>query len=220
MSGKVRSKIWINCFVQTIKSFKAPPKERDIKVRIVAGQFKGRQISAPEGKNTRPTTDRVRESLFNLIAHRNDMPPMEGARVIDLFAGSGALGLEAMSRGAAFCLFVEIAAGARGIIRQNIETLQLFGNTRIHRRSATDLGPKPNGVGEPFNWVFLDPPYGQGLIDPALRQLERGNWLTPDAVAVIETSDEEEPAPEGWTLLDNRVYGETRITIITKAVDA
>ncbi len=185
-------------------------------MRIVAGKFKGRSIEAPAGKNTRPTTDRVRESLFNLMAHNADMPDVEGARVIDLFAGSGALGFEALSRGAVFCLFVEIAAGARGIIRENIEAFQLFGITRIHRRSATDLGPKPNGVGDPFNLVFLDPPYGQQLVEPALRQLEKGNWLTDDAVAVIESPEEEEYVRDGWDQLDTRVYGDTRITILKR----
>lgn len=186
------------------------------RVRIVAGKFKGRTIAAPDGKNTRPTTDRVREALFNMLAHNQDMPDIEGARVIDLFAGSGALGFEALSRGASFCLFVEIAAGARGVIRSNIESFQLFGITRIHRRSAVDLGTKPTGVGEPFNLVFLDPPYGQALVEPALVQLQRGNWLSQHAVAIIETPLEEEPEPEGWEKLDSREYGETRISIFRK----
>ena len=183
-------------------------------MRIVAGTFKGRTIEAPEGKYTRPTTDRVREALFNLLAHNVDMPDVDGARVIDLFAGSGALGLEAISRGARFCLFVDIAAGARGIIRSNIEAFQLFGITRIHRRSATDLGPKPNGLGEPFDLIFIDPPYGKELVIPAMRQLERGDWIKRGAVAIIETPVEEEPERDGWKLLDNRIYGETRITIV------
>lgn len=187
------------------------------RVRIVAGKFKGRNIEAPEGKNTRPTTDRVRESLFNLLAHNKHMPEIAGARVIDLFAGSGALGFEALSRGASFCLFVEIAAGARGVIRTNIENFQLFGSTRIHRRSAVDLGAKPNGVGDPFNLVFLDPPYGQGLVEPALTQLQRGNWLSDNAVAIIETPLEEEPEPDGWEKLDSREYGDIRISIFKKA---
>lgn len=183
-------------------------------MRIVAGKFKGRAIQAPEGKNTRPTTDRVRESIFNLLAHNPDLPSVEGARVIDLFAGSGALGLEALSQGASFCLFVEIAAGARGVIRTNIEQFQLFGITRIHRRSAVDLGPKPNGVGEPFNLVFLDPPYGQELVSPALRQLEIGNWIASDTVAVLETPSDEDPQSENWEQVIQRDYGESRITIL------
>lgn len=182
-------------------------------MRIVAGKFKGRQIETPEGRNTRPTTDRVREAVFNILAHNPAMPPVEDARVIDLFAGSGALGFEALSRGAAFCLFVEIAAGARGIIRKNIEALQVFGNTRIHRRSALDLGPKPAGVGQPFNWVFLDPPYDQGMVEPALKQLQTGNWISKPCVAIIETSAaEEEVAPADWDVLETRLYGDTRIT--------
>lgn len=183
-------------------------------LRIVAGRFKGRQIDTPEGRNTRPTTDRVREALFNLLAHNPDIPSVENARVIDLFAGSGALGFEAISRGALFCLFVEIAAGARGIIRKNIETLQLFGITRIHRRSATDLGMKPAGLGEPFDIIFVDPPYGQGLVEPALRQLILGDWITENAVAIIETSHDEEPTPPGWKVLDTRLYGDSRLTFV------
>lgn len=183
-------------------------------MRIVAGTFKGRRILAPEGNQTRPTTDRVREAVFNLLAHNPDLPSIEGARVIDLFAGSGALGFEALSRGASFCLFVEIAAGARGVIRNNIEEFQLFGNTRIHRRSATDLGAKPTGVGDPFNYVFLDPPYGRELVVPALRQLVQGGWIAPDTVAVVETPTDEHPEADGWEQVDQREYGETRVTYL------
>src|SRR5262249_51334975 len=128
-------------------------------MRIVGGRFKGRTIAAPEGRETRPTSDRTREAMFNVLAHADWAPGMEGRRVLDLFAGSGALGLEALSRGAAFALFVETDAAARGVIRDNIEALGLFGVTRIHRRDATDLGVKPAGLGELFDLVFLDPPY-------------------------------------------------------------
>ncbi|MAP94212.1 MAG: 16S rRNA (guanine(966)-N(2))-methyltransferase RsmD [Ponticaulis sp.] len=183
-------------------------------MRIVAGKFKARPIQTPKGNNTRPTTDRVRESVFNILAHHPEVPEIENARVIDLFAGSGALGLEALSRGASFCLFVEIAAGARGIIRENIEALGLFGVTRIHRRSATELGPKPTGVGEKFNLVFLDPPYGQGLVVPALNQLSRGDWLEEGALAVVESDEEEVIVADGWSELESRDYGGTRITIL------
>lgn len=182
-------------------------------MRIVAGKLKGRSIRTPDGKSTRPTTDRVRESVFNLLEHNDDMPSLDGARVIDLFAGSGALGFEAISRGASFCLFVEIAAGARGIIRENIEEFQLFGITRIHRRSATDLGKKPAGLSDPFDLVFLDPPYNQGLVAPALRQLEYGEWITPDAVAIVETDAEEELEITNWEQLDERLYGDTKVRI-------
>lgn len=134
-------------------------------MRIVSGEFKGRAIAAPAGRDTRPTSDRARESLFNVLLHAPWSPGIKDRRVLDLFAGSGALGLEAMSRGAAFALFVETDAAARGAIRDNIESLGLFGTTRIHRRDATDLGVKPAGLGDPFDLVFLDPPIARGLVN-------------------------------------------------------
>lgn len=184
-------------------------------MRIVGGKLKGRTIRAPEGRDTRPTSDRAREGVFNILAHADWGPPLEGARIIDTFAGSGALGFEAISRGGAFCLFVETDAGARGCIRDNVEAFQLFGNTRIHRRSATDLGPKPAGLGAPFDLVFMDPPYALNLIPPALEQLLRGQWITPDALVVAETGSNE-PAPEapGWALLDERTYGAARVSFL------
>ena len=187
-------------------------------MRIVGGSFKGRAIKTPEGKTTRPTSDRARESIFNVLCHAEWAPPLEGARVIDAFAGSGALGFEALSRGAAFCLFVETESAARGCIRDNIETFQLFGVTRIHRRSAVDLGPKPAGVGAPFDLAFMDPPYAYNLVPPALAQLERGGWVTPEALVVAETA-EDEPTPEaiGWARLDTRIYGAARITFFRRA---
>jgi 16S rRNA (guanine966-N2)-methyltransferase len=187
-------------------------------MRIIGGTLKGRTLRTPDGQGTRPTSDRARESLFNILAHAEWAPPLEGARVIDAFAGSGSLGFEAMSRGAAFCLFVETEAAARGCIRDNIEAFQLFGNTRIHRRSATDLGPKPAGVGAPFNLVFLDPPYRHGLVPLALEQLVAGQWLAPDALVVAETgSNEPELAVPGWGELDSRVYGAARVSFLRRA---
>jgi 16S rRNA (guanine966-N2)-methyltransferase len=184
-------------------------------MRIVGGQFKGRAIRAPEGRNTRPTSDRARESIFNVLAHAAWAPPLQGARVIDAFAGSGALGLEAMSRGASFCLFVETDSAARGCIRDNIEAFQLFGATRIHRRSATDLGPKPAGLGALFDLVFMDPPYAYNLVPQALDQLVKGAWITPGALVVAETSaDEEAPVAPGWQTLDERIYGAARISFL------
>ena len=160
-------------------------------MRIIAGEHKGHPIQAPKGQGTRPTGDRARESIFNMLAHADWAPTLEGARVLDLFAGSGALGLEAMSRGAAFCLFVETDHGARGTIRDNIETLGLYGNTRLHRRSATDLGDKPAGIGNVFNLAFMDPPYHKALVEPALAGLVTGNWLAGDALAIVETGSDE-----------------------------
>lgn len=186
-------------------------------MRIIAGEHKGRAIAAPKGQGTRPTGDRARESIFNMLAHGDWAPEIEGARVIDLFAGSGALGLEAMSRGAAFCLFVETDHGARGAIRDNIETLGLFGNTRLHRRSATDLGEKPASAGTPFTLAFLDPPYNKGLVEPALAGLVSGKWLTDDALAVVETGVDETITPMGWETVETRDYGAARIWFLKRA---
>jgi 16S rRNA (guanine966-N2)-methyltransferase len=184
-------------------------------MRIVGGRLKGRALEAPEGRGTRPTSDRAREALFNVLAHAEWSPGLEGRRVLDLFAGSGALGFEALSRGAAFCLFVETDAAARGAIRQNIEALALFGATRLHRRSATDLGVKPAGLADPFDLVFLDPPYGQGLGEAALPRLAPGGWIAPDALVVWERGAEEEaPALEGYDLLDERTWGAARVSFL------
>ena len=186
-------------------------------MRIIAGQHKGRALNAPKGMGTRPTSDRTRESLFNVIAHADWAPDLDGARVIDLFAGSGALGLEAMSRGAAFCLFVETDHAARGTIRDNIEALGLFGATRLHRRSATDLGDKPASAGNKFTLAFLDPPYQKGLVDPALTCLVKGGWLSEDALVIAETGSDEALMFPGWTVLDTRDYGAARISFLNKA---
>ncbi len=187
-------------------------------MRIIGGSLKGRTIKTPDGRGTRPTSDRARESLFNVLQHADWAPGLEGARVINAFAGSGALGFEAMSRGAAFCLFVETDAAARGCIRDNVEAFQLFGTTRIHRRSATDLGPKPAGLGRPFDLAFLDPPYRQGLAPLAIEQLAAGQWLAPEALVVVETgSDEPELAVPGWTALDDRIYGAARMWFLRRA---
>lgn len=186
-------------------------------MRIVGGKFKGRAIAAPEGRDTRPTSDRARESLFNVLAHAAWSSGLEGRRVLDLFAGSGALGLEAMSRGAAFALFVETEAAARGAIRDNMEALGLFGATRIHRRDATDLGVKPAGLGEPFDLVFLDPPYHKGLGERALARLGEGGWITDDALVVLECAADETPATPGYETLDERAYGAAKVLFLRRA---
>ena len=178
--------------------------------------MRGRRLVAPDGRGTRPTTDRVRESLFNILEHGET--PLEGARVLDLFAGSGALGIEAISRGAAFCLFVETDAGARGAIRENTESLGLNGVTRLHRRSATSLGDRPVGMGEPFTLAFLDPPYGQDLIAPTLRGLAAGGWLAPDALVVCEQGrGEAAPDVPGFTGTDERRFGDTLMRFLRTA---
>lgn len=132
-------------------------------MRIVSGEFRGKAIVTPQGDRTRPTSDRARQAIFNILEHAAWSPGLRDLRVIDLFAGSGALGFEALSRGAAFCLFVETDELARGAIRQNVDAMGLFGRTRVHRRDATDLGTRPGADGPAFDLAFLDPPYGKGL---------------------------------------------------------
>jgi 16S rRNA (guanine966-N2)-methyltransferase len=181
-------------------------------MRIVAGRFRGRNLVAPEGRATRPTSDRARQALFDVLAHAEYAPDLQGAAVIDLFAGSGALGLEALSRGARFCLFVETDDEARGAIRENIDAFGLFGATRVHRRSATDLGPRPASAGGPFDLAFLDPPYRQGLGEPAAAELLKGGWLNPGALMVFErAADEPDPEIEGVAILDARTWGAARV---------
>lgn len=182
-------------------------------MRIIGGTFSGRRLASPKGRDTRPTADRTRESLFNILSARDDLE-LDGARVIDLFAGSGALGFEALSRGAAGALFVETDAAARGAIRDNIEALGLFGATRIHRRSATSLGRKPASAGPPFTLAFLDPPYGKDLCTPTLAGLRDGGWLAEGAVIVIEQGKDETPAAaHGFHELDRRIYGAAQIGV-------
>jgi 16S rRNA (guanine966-N2)-methyltransferase len=172
-------------------------------MRIVGGRFRGRALAAPAGQGTRPTSDRARQAIFNILEHAPWAPALEGRRVIDLFAGSGALGFEALSRGASFCLFVETDEGARGAIRDTVEALGLFGATRVHRRDAATLGPRPGGMGGPFGLAFLDPPYGQGLAERALAELRHGGWLTEDAAVVVERgADEPAFAPVGFEVVD------------------
>ena len=185
-------------------------------MRVVGGAYRGRRLVAPAGDATRPTTDRTRESLFNILSHREEAP-LEGARVLDLFAGSGALGIEALSRGAAFCLFVETSAAARGAIRENTEALSLNGVTRLHRRSATSLGDRPAGMGGPFTLAFMDPPYGQGLIDEALAGLSAGDWIAPGSLVVAEQGkDEDAPSVGGFEETEARAFGDTVIRFLTK----
>ncbi len=177
-------------------------------MRITSGRFRGKPIRTPEGRATRPTSDRARQAVFNILEHAPWSPGLQGARVLDLFAGSGALGLEAVSRGAAFCLFVETDEAARGAIRDNVEALGLFGAARIHRRDATDLGGRPASAGAAFGLAVLDPPYGLGLGERALASLAAGGWLEPDALCMLERGPGEPPLSiRGFELLDQRAYG-------------
>lgn len=184
-------------------------------MRIVAGSLKGRAIVAPEGQGTRPTSDRARQAVFNMLEHAAWADPLEGIRVIDLYAGSGALGFEAISRGAAFALFVETDEEARGAIRENADAYGVMGRTRVHRRSATDLGGRPGSDGEAFDLAFLDPPYRRGLGEQTLSRLLEGNWLKPGAVVVFERgSDEPEIETPGYERLDTRDYGAARVLFL------
>ncbi|MCC7253315.1 16S rRNA (guanine(966)-N(2))-methyltransferase RsmD [Hyphomicrobium sp.] len=178
-------------------------------MRVVGGTFRGRALAAPQHAGLRPTSDRVRESVFNILLHGVAGFSLEGQRVIDLFAGTGALGIEALSRGASYCLFVEEAPEARALIRTNIEAMGLTGVTRIFRRDATDLGPAGNM--ELYGLAFLDPPYGKGLGEAALVGLRDGGWLVPGAVVVLEErASAEVVLPERFTEIDRRSWGDTQ----------
>jgi len=179
-------------------------------MRIVGGKFKGHSIAPPHGSATRPTSDRVRESVFNILAHGIDGLALDGARVLDLFAGTGAMGLEAVSRGARFCQFVEESAEARGLIRKNADALGVIGLVKIWRRDATLLGPcAPQPA---FDLVFADPPYGKGLGEKALKSLIAGGWLNRAGIVVLEESQKAEIKDiSGLALIDERDYGETKI---------
>ncbi len=182
-------------------------------MRVVAGRLRGRPLASPKDPNDqrlRPTSDRVREAVFNVLAHGIPDFTLEGAKVLDLFAGTGALGVEALSRGASLCLFVEQDAEARGLIRRNIEAFGLTGITRIFRRDATDLGPAGNR--DDFSLLFADPPYGQGLAEKALSSAASGGWLADGAIAVIEEADRTGLAlPAEFTEIDRRVWGSTQV---------
>ncbi|MCB1383965.1 MAG: 16S rRNA (guanine(966)-N(2))-methyltransferase RsmD [Notoacmeibacter sp.] len=175
-------------------------------MRIVGGTFRGRALAAPKSNDIRPTTDRTREALFNILAHAHG-DVLDGARVLDLFSGTGALGLEALSRGASSALFVEPSAEGRGLLRTNIEALGLQGRARIFRRDATDLGAV--GTMEPFTLLFADPPYGKGLGERALASALAGGWLKPGALCLVEEDAKAPFDAEGFTLLDERNWGGT-----------
>jgi 16S rRNA (guanine966-N2)-methyltransferase len=183
-------------------------------MRIVAGRFKGRTIAAPSSRGIRPTADRLREALFNILVHGHG-DPVSGARVLDLFAGTGALGLEAMSRGASFALFVDNGAEARALLRQNVEALGLGGTTKIYRRDATALGSLHPL--EPFTLAFCDPPYGKGLAEKVLVSLRDGGWLATDALVVVEEATSAGfAAPEGFVEIERRVYDDTEFVVLRR----
>ena len=180
-------------------------------MRIVGGRFKGRTLGGPKSDAIRPTSDRLRESLFNVLAHGYG-DACAGARVIDLFAGTGALALEALSRGAIFAALVDQGTEARGIIRGNIDTLGLSGVTNVLRRDATRLGAV--APFEPFTLMFCDPPYGKGLAERALASARDGGWLSPGALVVVEeTADAALDLPAGFAVEERRSAGDTQLVI-------
>lgn len=183
-------------------------------MRIVGGKHRGRNIASPSGRNTRPTSDQTRESIFNILAHAPWSLPLEGAIVADIFAGSGALGLEAVSRGAAFCLFVETEPKARASIRENVETMSLGGITRLHRRDATRLKIAPGNLRGPFTHIFLDPPYNKELGLPVLRRLADYELLHEDAVILYEMSADEDPELHGYDIVQERIWGAAKVLFL------
>ncbi|MGA1800806.1 16S rRNA (guanine(966)-N(2))-methyltransferase RsmD [Rhizobium sp. HT1-10] len=178
-------------------------------MRIVGGEFRGRSLAVPKSNAIRPTADRTRESLFNILSHAYP-EAIDATRMMDLFAGTGAVGLEGASRGCRHVLFVESSVEGRGLLWENIDALGLHGRTRMLRRDATDLG----GVGnlEPFDFLFADPPYGQGLGEKAFAAAAKGGWLVPGALAILEErADVVVNAPSDYVLLEVRTFGDSKM---------
>lgn len=186
-------------------------------MRVTGGELGGRRLRAPAGLATRPTTDKVRQALFNILAHRDlGRFTLQNASVIDLFAGTGALGIEAVSRGALHCLFIEESAEGRGLIRTNVEAFGLSGRTKIFRRDATRLGEA--GTLQPFDIIFADPPYAKGLGEKALTAALEGGWLKRGALCIVEESAATPfQPPAGFTLEDRRDYGDTSVAFCVSA---
>ena len=186
-------------------------------MRIVGGKHRGRRLLAPPGETVRPTSDRAREALFNILSHGQlaaEGIPFAGAAVLDAFAGTGALGLEALSRGAAEAVFIEQDREALAALRRNIAALGEDAHSRIVPGDAT----RPPHAASACGLVFLDPPYRSGLSAAALAALDAAGWLTPDALAVVELAAREHLAPPaGFRLLDERVYGAARLLFLRRA---
>ena len=185
-------------------------------MRIVSGSLRGRNIATPSGRTTRPTSNQTRESIFNILAHADWALPMDGAIVTDIFAGSGALGLEAISRGAEFCLFVETEPKARGAIRENIEKMGLFGSCRLHRHDATKLKIAPGNLRGAFTHVFMDPPYNKGLWKPVLRKLDEHKLIADNGIIILEVSSEEVIELNGYDILADKIWGAARVLFLKK----
>jgi len=186
-------------------------------MRIVGGTLKGMRLATPTSRSIRPTSDRVRETLFNILQHGFDLST-DAFRVLDGFAGTGALGLEALSRGAAFAVFVDTEIEARALIRQNVERSATGGVTKIFRRDATRLGPV--GKLAPFDLCFFDPPYRKGLGEKALESARDGGWLRDRALCVLEEDAKVDVSlPTGFSLKDRRTIGDTQILFLEFQTD-
>jgi 16S rRNA (guanine966-N2)-methyltransferase len=188
-------------------------------VRITGGRLKGRVLQGPSTDALRPSSDRLRETLFNILAHGLGKhaldDPIPGGRALDLFAGTGAVALEALSRGAAFAVMADIGAEARGLQRTNVEALGLGGVTRILRRDATKLGPV--APFEPFGFVFCDPPYDRGLGERARASALAGGWIAPGGLVVLEErAGTTVELPQELTALDRREAGEAQMIIAVR----
>ena len=183
-------------------------------MRIVSGKLRGRNIATPSGRSTRPTSDQTRESIFNILKHAEWAPPLDGAIVADIFAGSGALGLEAISRGADFCLFAETEPKARAAIRANIEKMKLSEDTRLHRYDATKLKIAPGNMRGKFTHIFMDPPYNKGLWKPVLSRLIQQDILAEGGVIILEESIEAEIEPRGFEILADKTWGAARVLFL------
>jgi len=181
-------------------------------MRVVGGRLRGRSLAVPQSQAIRPTAERLREALFNILLHAYG-DPISAARVLDLFAGTGALGIEALSRGAEFALFVDDSAAARALLRENVTALGLGGTARIFRRDATKLGPAHPL--EPFSLAFLDPPYGKNLAAVALGSARAGAWFTPDALIIVEEATKSAfAAPQGFAEVERRRYDDTEFVFL------
>jgi 16S rRNA (guanine966-N2)-methyltransferase len=182
-------------------------------MRIVGGDFRGKPLIAPEGRTgVRPTSDRARESVFNILMHGH-FGSLDGVRVADLFAGTGALGLEALSRGAAQATFVERSRTALDSLRANIATFKVQDRCRILTGDATALPFA--GAGQGYGLVFIDPPYDADILPAALSGLKAQNWLDGGAVVVCESRfNYDLVLPDGFSLLDERRYGKAKVSFV------
>jgi 16S rRNA (guanine966-N2)-methyltransferase len=192
---------------------------RVLAVRIVGGRHRGRRLEAPPSAGVRPTSDRVREAVFNLLLHAgfaarvDGAPVLDGARVLDAFCGTGALGLEALSRGAASVAFLDNAPSSLAVVRRNLALLGEAEAATVVRADCARPPLAPPVAQSAADLVFLDPPYRQGLVAPALSALAERGWIAPGALCVVEEAADTPPdLPDGWAILDMRTYGETTVT--------